>query len=317
MTHMTGAEYDVPVNINKAGLRMDREIALARTPGVPRVLFLGDSFTFGHAVEARQRFTDLIQRDWPESEILNFGVSGTGTDQELLQYRQQGAQYSPDLVVLGFYVKCAKRNGELAIRTPRGWRPKPRFELQHGSLVLTHVPVPDSLIADPEDLESLDREKGTAAFAKRFLKRHSRLYVFLRDNVRGKISRGESTKYPEYHATSPEWQVTAAIITEMAHEVRANGSRFAVAFFPSLEEMDRESSTEPRDQIRNLCSKLDVPFLDLLPTFLEAHDAALENGTPLYFPIDRHWTADGHALAAREMLPWVKALARTPVARAS
>lgn len=312
-THMAGKEYDVQVHINSAGLRMDREIPVAHRRGVPRVLFLGDSFTFGHGVDASHRFTDLIQESWPQAEILNFGVSGTGTDQQLLHYREQGIHYSADLVVLGFYVKCAKRNGELAIRTPRGWRPKPRFELRHGELVLTHVPVPDSLVIDPSKLESLARRQGAIASAKRSLRSHSQLYVFVRDGIHGGFQEGgSSANYPEFDSARPEWQVTAAIVTEMASEVRGNGSRFAVAFFPSMEEMHRGASRRPRDQLRDLCAKLDVPFLDLLPIFLAQEEAARSEGRPLYFPIDRHWTKDGHALAARSLLPWVKSLLDEP-----
>lgn len=312
-THMAGTEYDVPVRINQAGLRMDREIPAARTPGVPRVLFLGDSFTFGHGVDAPHRFTDLIQHAWPQAEILNFGVSGTGTDQELLHYREQGAQYSPDLVVLGFFVKCAKRNGVLAIQTPRGWRPKPRFEVQHGELVLTHVPVPDSLLSDAMSLEPLGFRGGMISNAKRFLQNHSRLYVFVRDSLHGAMDEGgSSANYPEFDSARPEWQVTAAIVKEMASEVRANGSRFAVAFFPSFEEMHRGVSTRPRDQMRDLCASLDVPFFDLLPIFLDVQEEAAKQGKTLYFPIDRHWTAEGHALAARCLLPWVKTQLGTP-----
>jgi lysophospholipase L1-like esterase len=312
-TRMAGREYDVAVRINQAGLRMDREVPMARTGGIPRVLFLGDSFTFGHGVDAPHRFTDLIQESWPQAEILNFGVSGTGTDQELLHYREQGARYSADLVVLGFYVKCAKRNGELAIRTPRGWRPKPRFELQDGELILTHVPVSDSLVTDPTNLEPLAHHRSAIAPAKRYLQNHSRLYVFVRDSIHGGFHEGgSSAQYPEYDSARPEWQVTAAILKEMALEVRGNGSKFAVAFFPSLEEMQHGAPTHPRDQVRDLCADLDIPFLDLLPIFLDQEETAQKEGRPLYYPIDRHWTKEGHALAARSLLPWVKSLLGNP-----
>jgi lysophospholipase L1-like esterase len=300
VTTEVSSEYNVSVRINEAGLRMDREIPLARTPGVPRVLFLGDSFTFGQGVEARQRFTDLIQRDWPQAEILNFGVSGTGTDQQLLHFREQGSQYSPDLVVLDFYVGCAARNCQVALQTPQGWRLKPRFEMEQGSLVLTHVPVPDTLVTNLQDLYPYDLKAGWAALANRFLREHSRLYSLLRSKFASNLM---------YDSTQKPWQLTAAIVRQMAKEVRGNGCQFAVAFFPSWEEANRGGSTQLRDQIRDLCAELDVPFLDLLPVFQEKQkDTVSERNTPLYFPKDKHWTAEGHKLVAGELLPWLKAI---------
>jgi lysophospholipase L1-like esterase len=301
VTTMASSEFNVSVRINEAGLRMDREIPLARTPGMSRVLFLGNSFTFGQGVEAHQRFTDLIQRDWPQAEILNFGIPGTGTDQQLLHFREQGTQYAPDLVVLCFFVGCATRNSQLALPTPQGWRPKPRFEMEQGSLILTHVPVPDTLVTNLRDLYPYNLKAGWAALAKRFLREHSRLYSFLRSKF---------ASNPVYDSTLSAWQLTAAIVREMAKEVRGSGSQLAVAFLPSREEADRGGSSQLRDQVRDLCSELDVPFLDLLTAFQEKQtDAVSGRDTPLYFPKDKHWTAEGHALAARELLPWVKELA--------
>jgi lysophospholipase L1-like esterase len=294
------SEYNVSVRINEAGLRMDREIPLARTPGVPRVLFLGDSFTFGQGVEAHQCFTDLIQRDWPQAEILNFGVSGTGTDQQLLFYREQGSRYAPDLVVLDFYVGCATRNSQFVLQTPKGWRLKPRFELEQGSLVLTHVPVPDTLVTNLRDLYPHDRKAGWATLAKRFLREHSRLYSLVRSKFGSNVV---------YDSTQKPWQLTAAIMRQMAEEVRGNGCQFAVAFFPSLEEASRGGSTQLRDQVGDLCAELDVPFLDLLPVFQgKEKDTVSERNTPLYFPQDKHWNAEGHKLVAKELLPWLKAI---------
>jgi hypothetical protein len=38
-------------------------------------------------------------------------------------------------------------------------------------------------------------------------------------------------------------------------------------------------------------------MLDLIDSF----DEAFDRGEPLYFPTDRHWTTQGHALAGREL----------------
>ena len=36
-------------------------------------------------------------------EVINAGVSGFGTDQELLWLREEGVKYAPDLVLLAVY----------------------------------------------------------------------------------------------------------------------------------------------------------------------------------------------------------------------
>lgn len=308
---MVGSEFDIEVKIGANGLRMDREIPVPRTPGVPRVLFLGDSFTFGHGVSAADRFTEQIQQSHPAWEVLNFGVSGTGTDQQLLLYRDEGQKYAADLVVLGYFVQGARRNGADVILTPLGGRPKPRFELQaDDTMTLVNVPVPDSLVAGEKELAELRRaEYGRNPF-KRFLRSHSLLYLFLRDRlgstVRGAAS--DAALFPEYASDRPEWKVTAAIIRTLAQEVRTGGARFAVAYFPSLEEMRENAPARPRESLRRLCAEADIPFLDLTPAFQGEFAAARRRGAPLHFPLDHHWTSDGHALAAKSLGPWIEEL---------
>lgn len=51
-------DYDVPVRINMHGLRDDNDVSTA-TPG--EVLVVGDSFTWGWGVAARDRFSDRLQ----------------------------------------------------------------------------------------------------------------------------------------------------------------------------------------------------------------------------------------------------------------
>jgi lysophospholipase L1-like esterase len=48
-------------------------------PARPRVLVLGDSVTFGKGVEVGDRYSDLLQRAWPDREVLNLGIQGCTT----------------------------------------------------------------------------------------------------------------------------------------------------------------------------------------------------------------------------------------------
>ena len=97
------------VRINSDGLR-DREHAKAKPADTVRIAVLGDSFSEAMHVPMEQTFWALLEQKLQECnafpgkkvEVINFGVSGYGTAQELLTLRQKVWDYSPDLVVLAF-----------------------------------------------------------------------------------------------------------------------------------------------------------------------------------------------------------------------
>jgi len=97
----------VHITTNSLGLR-GPEIG-PKPAGVRRVLALGDSFTFGHAVEASEAWPAVLQellaaRGGPRYEVVNAGIGGYGTGQQLLLYDELQSRVEPDLVVLGFAV---------------------------------------------------------------------------------------------------------------------------------------------------------------------------------------------------------------------
>jgi lysophospholipase L1-like esterase len=92
---------------NSLGFR-DREHAVAKPAGVYRILVLGDSIVQGLSVANREDlFTSVLERELDADapgrfEVLNFGVSGYNTQQEVETLRDKGLRYSPDLVVLAY-----------------------------------------------------------------------------------------------------------------------------------------------------------------------------------------------------------------------
>ena len=102
-------EGESHVRINSDGLR-DREHSKTKPANTVRVAVLGDSFAEAMHVPMEQTFWSLLERKLEECnafpgkrvEIINFGVSGYGTGQELMTLRQKVWDYSPDLVILAF-----------------------------------------------------------------------------------------------------------------------------------------------------------------------------------------------------------------------
>src|SRR5215207_5933593 len=95
------------VRINSDGLR-DREHAKQKPAGTLRIAVVGDSYAEAFQVEREQAFWSVSERrlrECPalagrEVEVINFGVSGYGTAQELLTLREKVWSYSPDVVLL-------------------------------------------------------------------------------------------------------------------------------------------------------------------------------------------------------------------------
>jgi len=99
----------VPVQINQLELRDNREYRLAKDPRTFRILFLGDSVTFGHGSVYEHSYPYLLEQrlrawradvDW---QVWNAAVPGYNTSQELAHLLEVGPAFQPDLVVVGFF----------------------------------------------------------------------------------------------------------------------------------------------------------------------------------------------------------------------
>lgn len=96
---------DPAMGINEDGIRCDRTAA-AFDKDAFRIVFLGDSFTYGSGVEAPQAFpmqVEAMLRERgvaPKVEVANFGWPSACPLLQNRQLREIGKKYSPKLVVL-------------------------------------------------------------------------------------------------------------------------------------------------------------------------------------------------------------------------
>ncbi len=118
----------VSVQINSHGLR-DAEFPLRKPPGEFRILFLGDSNTFGYGIKRRDAYahqTELTLNARPAGRpvrAINAGISGYSVWQELDYLKHEGIYFEPDLIVLGICFNDASDligfdPGEISTKAP-------------------------------------------------------------------------------------------------------------------------------------------------------------------------------------------------------
>lgn len=151
--------------------------------------------------------------------MLNLGVHGYGTDQQLRVIEEEGIKYHPDMVVLGFFVEDILRNG-LAFRDYA----KPMFVLREDALVLTNSPVPP-----PQAI--LAQAAGKRPW--------SYLAHFVRSRLAGEFAGNLDDVVDERGL----FRLTRAILQRMQNVTTAGGARLLVVIIPSRRAMPRVEAT--------------------------------------------------------------------------
>ncbi|NNC99037.1 MAG: SGNH/GDSL hydrolase family protein [Gammaproteobacteria bacterium] len=124
------------ISHNSRGFRGKREPTLM--PKSFRAITVGDSFTYGLGVDDGETFSAYLSQ-YGDIEVINAGVNAYGVDQALLTWEKIGKNFTPNLVILGYFVGDFFRNA-LRIRE----LPKPYFiyDNEKQDFYLEGVPVP-------------------------------------------------------------------------------------------------------------------------------------------------------------------------------
>lgn len=314
--------FDYRIAINSLGMRND-EITPQGDPGRKRILVTGDSFVFGTGNDQRWRFSDIMGRVLSdEAQVINVGVAGWGTDQELLHFERIGRSLKPDIVILTMMMANDVVNNMLD-HLFLASAPKPRFTLRGDSLVL---------------VGNLDERAHRPRRRIRDLAVRSRFLVFVKrrfDRLRHRPSAKKygvaaesgveeewrpgypshwtvfQREYPEEFETA--WGATEAMLLRFAELCREDDIHLLVFAFPLKFEVDDEwrsrlcrrtgqpetslDATKPYRRLSRFCLSHDIDFIYPLGAFREA-----TTGHRQYFDVDGHPNRWGNATAARCLL---------------
>lgn len=115
-------ESEQYIVINSHGLR-DIEHTYNKPSNTYRIAILGDSFSEARQVSIEQTFWKYIESELTKCEsfsdknieVINFGVSGYGTDQEYETLRYKVWKYDPDMVITAFFTGNDIRNNVMEL----------------------------------------------------------------------------------------------------------------------------------------------------------------------------------------------------------
>jgi lysophospholipase L1-like esterase len=277
--------YEQHVRVNALGLR-GPELA-DKAPGELRVLFLGDSLTYGQGVGDDETVPFALEQALGAAlpgrrvTVVNAGHRAYGTGQELGLLAELGARLAPDLVLLGWYWNDVSEREIPA--TYEAFRTRGEF--------------------------AFDTNKAMDARARLLwraaqLPRRSALVMWLHDLTSSKAQ-----------LFSPE--VTEAGFVRLAAHLAAFRERCAelgahpvFVIFPDAKRLVGREDTRPSDErAAGLARAEGLPVIELLPALEPLHAA---RGARPILPFDGHYDAEANRamgaylaarLAALELVP--------------
>jgi len=239
----------------------------------PRVVFLGDSFTWGWGVPNGVRYTDRLQAAYPRYHIVNAGINGYSTVQAALLLKKYHQQLMPDLVVLQVFHNDFIENLEMQAAYK-----KPYLDWNQ-DFILANYPVPEDVV-------------GLGTKILLWIGNHT--YFYRQLVVAGYVL---MSKVGVELAMEPRDKIIDPPTEEMLQ-----GRGMTVAF-----ELLRSFCEQEKIPLMMISSDLSPYQLQVIHTLAQTH------GIPHYFLTDRvfknqrgfqlgdhaaHWNAYGHQLVA-------------------
>jgi lysophospholipase L1-like esterase len=303
---------------NRWGFR-DRDRTLDKPPGEFRIALVGDSVVEGVHVNPDEvmniQMEKLLQRQgYKNVEVLNFGIEGIGTTQELIMYKERIRQFHPDLVILTVSDNDIMNNSSTL-------QPK-SYGIHTWYCPYYNLDTNGNLVFQPVQKRPLN---GLITF----LDKHSYLaYYIERIWFRADLPLYRWHGMPVYFGSysddplDPEWQnawtVTEKVMAKMRDTVQADGVKFVMVPWSNFSDIQpdwRERLTKqfgplPKElvpqkldqRLHQIADRENITMASLTP-FMQAYRDEHHLEWP-YFSLtcDPHFSALGHQVAAAAMI---------------
>lgn len=223
---------------NNKGFRNTKDFSYDKPANTLRVLSIGDSHTQGYEVRQDFTFSAVLERFLNHhsinAEVINSGVSGFSTAEELVFLENEGIKYNPDVVVLGFFANDYEDNLKSGLFG---------LDSQHHLTENKYIHIPGVLIQNV-----IYRIPGV-----QWLSENSYFYSLLFNKIwiyfKSKLARESHVEYAvatRTITTGYPVELTAALIERMQRFCSDRGVRLIVVDIPSMSGLFHyESSVTP------------------------------------------------------------------------
>ncbi|MBL4844296.1 MAG: hypothetical protein JKY65_02110 [Planctomycetes bacterium] len=285
-------DFDVQVSTNSQRFRGQREYEMAPKAGTTRVLVLGDSFVYGVGAGDSETYPHQLEQLLNEGqttfEVINAGIYGSGTGEQVVWYEQWPIRFEPALVVLTVYENDFQDDRRRPAFVLKGEElaPRTRADLQESS-------------KDQASLRSITRRLPGYTY----LSQHSHLLNLLRRAATVGLRPPEASQPAlavEPAAEGPKRNLLHHLeLKRLEGVVSGHGGRLVVVYIPSRAAI-WETSPPPESNhviasLTESCQELGLQFEDLTTVMRREYTAE----APLYFKGDMHCTPAGYHAVAR------------------
>ena len=281
-----------PVQINGKGLR-GPELPYEKPAEAFRILYLGDSVTFGFRIAAdRAIFPYQVARMLEERlerpiETVNAGVGGYSPWQEYRYLAQEGLNYQPDLIVVSFVLNDVTEKFEL-VQFGGFWE---GYQVTHTSF---------SRFDDWASRSSILYFLKQAGVALRADQQQAAV-------VQEMLDVEMLAKQPDHPDVQTAWQLTLENLGQIFDLAAGHDIPVVVVIFPfTFQFEDAQTLSAPQQTLTDYAVSRQIPVLDLLPPL--AATMAAERTTPAAYFLDvDHPTPLGHRVVAEMIMEFLVA----------
>ncbi len=279
--------------INAQGFRDNHDYDYGPYTDGPRILALGDSHTAGYEVGQSETFSAVLEATLIKNDliaqVLNTGISGFGTSEQLAYLSSEGYKYNPHFVVVAFYANDLQDNLKAGL-----------YKFENGTLIT----------AKTEHLPGVEIQDTLYQFRViRWLSENSYFFSFGFNTVyeiaKGILNRSSTDNVPTEYAIPVETEETgsyeielgAALLLAVDDFCHNIGARLIVLDIPVPTKSAQFRSSIP-DEISQLLSARNIQVVDseaILSTIIQ-------NGDELHVPNGhQHISANTHRLLGEHL----------------